>query len=308
MLTRLFSHSKPIAFAILGILFSMAFFIENFISTSFELNAALFFNKIGVLVVFLLIIFLLNFIVKRNNIHNQHTYAISSFVLLIIAFPEILRSSDFVLAYFFLLLSFRRILSLKTNTHIKQKILDSGLLLSVSIWFEPTHWLFLLVIYFGVIMYASQNYRHFIIPLVGLGVGFLLHFCFFLIFENTWPRYSYYLPEYKGVDTFFESFKYGILLGLLVLILVWIIFRLPIIYNKSKLHERESLSFTLFFMLISVSVLGLNNTPLSRDAIYLIWPLSIFIGSYFQMRSTRKWTKEVLYLAFVSGIIFSAIY
>lgn len=308
MLTRLFSHSKPIAFAILSILFAVAFFIENFFSNTVELSTSFFFKKIGVLIVFLLILFLLNFIVKRNKIHKQHTYAVSSFAFLIIAFPEVLRSTEFILAYFFLLLSFRRILSLKTNTNIKQKIFDSSLLLSISIGFEPFHWLFLLVIYFGVIMYASQNYRHFIIPIVGLAVGLIFHLSYLLIFKDKWIDFSLYVIEFNGIDSFFGTFKYGYLLGLLLLILVWIIFQLPSIYNRSKLHVTESISLVLFFMLISIAVIAFNNSPLSKDAIYLIWPLSILIGNYFQLKSTKRWTKEIFYILFLAGIVFSAIY
>lgn len=308
MLTRLFSHSKPIAFAVLSILFVVAFFVENFISSAVEVNAPLVFKKIGVLIVFLLILFLLNFIVKRNKIHQQHSYAVSSFVFLIIAFPDLLRSTEFVLGYFFLLLSFRRVLSLKTNTNIKQKIFDSSLLLSISIWFEPFHWLFLLVIYFGVIMYASQNYRHFIIPSVGLAVGFVLHTSFFLILESDWVPYRFYIPEFQGIDAFFVTFKYSVLLGLLLFVLVWIFLQLPGIYSRAKLHESESLSLTLFFMLISIVVFVLNALPVSMDAIYIIWPLSILIGNYFQLKSTKKWMKESLYIIFISGIVFSAIY
>ncbi|SDG80084.1 DUF6427 family protein [Psychroflexus sediminis] len=308
MLTRLFSHSKPIAFAILSILFAIAFVVENFISTTTGFSASIIFSKLGVLAVFLLIVFLLNFMVKRNKIHQHHTFAASSFVLLIIAFPEILRSTEFVFSYFFLLLSFRRILSLKTNTNFKQKLFDSSFLLSISIWFEPFHWLFIAVIYFGVIMYASQNYRHFIIPVVGLAVGFVLRLCYFLIFENKWIGFQDYLPEFTGIDFFFDSFKYGSLLGLLLLILVWIIFQLPVIFNRAKLHQSESLSIVLFFMLISIAVMIFNNSPLAMDAIYLVWPLSILIGNYFQLKSTKKWIKEVFYMIFLAGIVFSALY
>ncbi|MBZ9779869.1 DUF6427 family protein [Psychroflexus sp. CAK8W] len=308
MLTRFFSQSKPIAFAILSILFAVAFVIENFVSTSVNLNAELIFSKLGILLVFLLVVFILNFIVKRNKIHSPHTFGVSSFTLIIIAFPELLRSSQFIVSYFFLLLAFRRILSLKTNTNIKQKIFDSGLLLSISIWFEPFHWLFLLVIYFGVIMYASQNYRHFIIPFVGLAVGFILHISYFLILEDKWINVSTYLPKFNGVDSFFDSFKYGVLLGYLILVLFWIIFQLPGIYNRAKLHESESLSVILFFMLVSIGILMTNGSPLAVDAIYLILPLSILIGNYFQLKSTKKWIKESLYVFFITGVLFSALY
>ncbi|WP_019037185.1 DUF6427 family protein [Psychroflexus tropicus] len=308
MLTRLFSHSKPIAYAILSILFIMAFFTENFISSKVEVDTTFVLSKIGVLIVFLLILFLLNFMVKRNKIHQQHTYAISSFVLLIIAFPDILRSVEFIVGYLFLLLSFRRILSLKNNTNIKQKIFDASLFLSISIWFVPMHWLFAVVIYFGIILYVSQNYRHFIIPFVGLSVGIVIHLCFFLLLKNEWTSLSFYFPNFNGVQGLFSDFKYNILLSLILFVLVWVLFQLPSIYSRAKLHERESLSLILFFLFISILVVLVNNTLISKDAVYLIFPLSILIGNYFQLNSTKKWIKESIYILFISGIIFSAIY
>ena len=144
MLTRFFSHSKPIAFAIISILFTMAFFIENFLSISVEVSASYIIKKTGLFFVFLFIIFLLNFMVKRNKIHKSNTYAVSIFVFLSIAFPELLRSSEFILSYLFLLLSMRKILSLKTNKDVKQKIFDSGFLLMISVFFNPFHLLFLI--------------------------------------------------------------------------------------------------------------------------------------------------------------------
>lgn len=308
MLTRLFSYSKPIAFILLSILFVVAFGIENFFFTEIEVNTRVVFSKIGVLIIFLLIIFLLNFIVKRNKIHKQHTFAISSFVMLLICFPEILRSTQFVLGYFFLILSLRRLISLKSNISIKQKLFDSSFLLSISICFVPMHWLYLLVIYFGIIIYASQNYRHYLIPLVGLSVGFIIHFCSVLVLDNEFVHYSFYLLEFNGINYMFGDLKYNVLLGILLVLLIWVFFQLPSIYEKAKLHEKESLSMILLFTLTSILIFILNELPIAKDAIYIILPLSILIGSYFQLETTKKWIKEVHYFIIIIGILISAIY
>jgi hypothetical protein len=308
MLTRFFSHSKPIAFVIISILFAVTFFIENFLSNSEEVSTSFAINKIGILAVFLFIIFLLNFLVKRNKIHKSNSYAVSSFVFLSIAFPELLRSSEFILSYLFLLLSMRKILSLKTNKAVKQKIFDSGFLLMISILFEPFHLFFLIFIYFGVIMYASQNYRHFIIPLFGMIVAFVLYTSFILIVENSFVNYSIYLPHFGGIESLFTNFKYSILLSLSLLFLLWVIIQFPKIYNRSKLHESESITLVLVFLVVSLAVLLLNKTLISVDIIYLIFPLSILIGNYFQLKTTKKWTKEIFYALMLSGVVFSAIY
>lgn len=308
MIARFFYHSKPIVFVVLSVMFTLAFFIENFFSVSIEFSASFFFYKLGVLLVFLSIGFLLNTLVKENKMHQQHSFAVSSFVFMIIAFPEVLRLSKFIVSYLFLILALRRIFNLKTNTFIKQKLFDSSLLLSVSIWLEPMHVLFLCVIYFGVVMYASQNFRHFIIPIVGLSVGFTLFTCYALIFENRWLHVSEFIPQSFDLEFFSEGFKYSSLTIYLLLLLIWVILKLPTIYRRAKLHESETLSLTLFSLLISVVIVATNTDTIAVDAIYVIFPLSILIGNYFQLNTTKTWIKESFYVLFLIGILFSAIY
>lgn len=308
MLTRFFSHSKPIAYAITVVVFAIAFVIENFFSNSEEVNTTFTFKKLMTFVVFLLILFLLNFILKRNKIHGSNTYAISTLTLLLIAFPEVLRSYNFAFGYFFLLLAVRRILSLKTNTAVKQKLLDAGLLLSVSMMFEPLHVLFLGFIFLSVMMYVGYNFRHFIIPFVGVLIGYYVFASFSYIVHNEWIPLLDFLPEFDGFDLIVNQFKYNILLIFIAALIIWIIIQLTKIYSKAKLHQSESLNLIIVFWIISVLVLLLSATTWSVGALYILLPLSIFIGSYFQLKTTKTWVKEVFYLLMIAGIIYSAIY
>ena len=308
MIARFFNHSKPIAYIALCAIFMLAFVIENFFSVTVEVTAGVIFSKLGVLLVFLAIGFLFNTIVKKNNIHQQHSFAVSSVVFMVVAFPEVLRASELIISYLFLILALRRIYDLKTNTLIKQKLLDASLFLSASTWLEPFHLLFLVVIYFGVVMYASQDFRHFIIPIVGLFVGFVLLTCYALVFENRGLHVSEYIPQGFSLDVFKESFKYRVLSFYLFVLLVWVIIKLPSLYRRAKLHESESLSLTLFSLVISLVIMATNTNTIALDAIYIIFPLSILIGNYLQLKTTRTWVRESIYGLFLAGILFSALY
>jgi len=308
MIARFFNHSKPIAYIALSGIFTLAFLSVNFFSDTVELTASIIFSKLGLLLVFLAIGFLLNTIVKKNNIHQQHSFAVSSFMFMVMAFPEVLKASELIISYLFLILALRRIYDLKTNTLIKQKLLDASLFLSASIWLEPFHGVFLIVIYFGVVMYASQDFRHFIIPIVGLSVGFVLLTCYTLVVENRWLHVSEYIPQGFSLEFFTEGFKYSVLSLYLLVLLAWMVLKLPTIYSRAKLHQNKSISLTLFLLVISLAITATNANTVAVDVIYILFPLSILIGNYLQLKTTKTWIKESFYVLFLAGILFSGLY
>ncbi|MFN2261650.1 MAG: DUF6427 family protein [Psychroflexus sp.] len=308
MITRFFNHSKPIAYILVSLIFGLAFFFENFISIGIDFDSGYVFRKTGVFLVFLLLLFLLNFILKRNKIQQQHTFTISAFVLLLIAFPEVLRSEKLIISYIFLLFAVRRIVSLKNNKFFKQRIFDAGFFLFFASILEPWHILFSLPIYYAILLYASQNYRYFILPILGFVIGLVLHTTYFLIVEDRFIDYTLFFPEVSLETSLFSNFKYGFLLVLNVLLLVWGLLQMPKVFSKAKLHQRKSLSVFNVILIISLVILILNQREFSEDALYFVLPISIFMGNYFQLKSTKTYIKEIIYALMIVGILVSALY
>lgn len=308
MITRFFNHSKPIAYILVSLIFGLAFFFENFIGLNIDLDGGYIFRKIGVFLVFLLFLFLLNFILKRNKIQQQHTYTLSIFVLLLIAFPEVLRAEKLIISYILLLFAVRRIVSLKNNKFFKQRIFDAGFCLFFASILEPSHLLFAVVVYYAILLYASQNYRYFILPIVGFLVGLVLHTTYVLITEDQFVNYAEFLPEIRLESYMFADFKYGFLLVLNLLFLVWSLFQMPKVFSKAKLHQRKSLNVFNVILIISLVILIFNHRSFYEDALYFVLPISIFMGNYFQLKTTKTYKKEIIYALMIIGVLVSALY
>ncbi|WP_127845894.1 DUF6427 family protein [Psychroflexus aestuariivivens] len=308
MITRFFNHSKPIAYILVSLIFGIAFFFENFISLDFEFDSAYVLRKIGIFIVFLLLLFVLNFILKRNKIQKQNTYTLSIFVLLLIAFPEVLRAEKLIISYIFLLFAVRRIISLKNNKFFKQRIFDAGFCLFFASVLEPSHLLFAVVIYYAILLYASQNYRYFILPILGFLVGLVLHTTYMLITEDQFVNYIEYLPEIRLESHMFADFKYGFLLVLNLLFLIWSLFQMPKVFSQAKLHQRKSLNVFNVILVISLVILIFNHRSFYEDALYFVLPISIFMGNYFQLKTTKTYMKEIIYALMIIGILVSALY
>ncbi len=95
-------------------------------------------------------VFLVNFIVKRNQITGSNAFAMLYFVLLIVLFPEVLIEPNAIMCSFFLLLASRRLISLKSLRNIKLKIFDATLWTAVASLFYDCAPLFLILVFVAI--------------------------------------------------------------------------------------------------------------------------------------------------------------
>jgi len=111
--------------------------------------------------------------------------------------------TSILISNFFILLSLRRIVSLKTNSNIKKKVLDASIWICLAAVFEPWAILFLGSLFVAMLLYSVAQIKNSIISLCGiLAVGILLT-CYRLLTENTFPNLKDYLPT-----TFFDTFAF----------------------------------------------------------------------------------------------------
>ena len=108
MISSVFGKTKPINFIILlGFLFIFYWFVLFFFYGQVYSPQELLLRTL-VLGVLIFGIFVVDFIVKRNQITGTNSFAILYYTLLIIVFPETLTDTNAIFCSFFLLLAFRR--------------------------------------------------------------------------------------------------------------------------------------------------------------------------------------------------------
>ena len=114
MISGIFGKTKPINFIILqGFLFVFYWFV-NFVLYKNHYGPEKLVTKFVALGILLFSVFLVDFIVKRNQITATNSFAILYFTMLIVIFPEVLLDDNSIFCNFFLLLALRRLLSLKS--------------------------------------------------------------------------------------------------------------------------------------------------------------------------------------------------
>ena len=147
MITNFFKTSKPIHYIIFLIVLICVFAYQRIITVDYEGNLSNTLKEVGFLSILLGSFFTLIFIVTKNNLTHNNSYAALYFCLFIGLIPSSLETNSILVSNFFILLSLRRIVSLKTNSNIKKKLFDASMWICLAAVFEPWAILFFALLF-----------------------------------------------------------------------------------------------------------------------------------------------------------------
>ena len=155
MLANFFGKSKPVNFIFIIILFFTYYILDFIVVKNFELNLMEFYKFLLVFPFFLLLFFLFNFIISKNKLTRDNSYAFLFFVIGLGFLQSVITEPTIVIEYLLLFLFFRRVYSLRTLKFVYQKLFDSGLWLGILFLISPLYLLYLILLY--VAIFFCQN-------------------------------------------------------------------------------------------------------------------------------------------------------
>lgn len=293
MLTSFFKKSKPINFLLVGFLMLLYFLFVNFFFTENIITWSYTFKKIGLLLVYLFLMVLINFIVKRNRVTKKNTFTIFFFAVFSMMFLPILKSSNVLLAALFVLLSLRRIVSLRSGLYIKKKIFDASFWIGFAFLFYPESILFITLPFVGIILYATNDFKNWLIPFFALGTVYILKTCFdLLMFQQYFNPFAYFdFPLLSFLN--YHSAKIILPISVLLTFTVWVLFY----FFKSLQNATRNLKTTFYLILvawlISIIVIIFSQQKTGAELLFFIIPVCIMGANYYQQKG-EKLFKEIL--------------
>ena len=166
MISSVFGKTKPVNYIILLAFLFLFYWYVQLMVFQLDISSTTIFQQGLVAGVLLFMIFLVNFIVRRNQINEANSYAILFFTLLFVVFPEVFRDNNAILCCLFVLLATRRLISLRTLKKVPQKIFDATLWVLVASLFYDWAVLFLIAVYAALYFYQSKGIKNWLIPFV----------------------------------------------------------------------------------------------------------------------------------------------
>lgn len=298
ILSSIFGKTKPINFILLSAYLLLVSSVATFWGADHSGNTKGFSSYLIALFIIIISMFVCEFVCKRNNLSLNNNYVIYSFVTLTATFPVIFSYPKIALAGWFILLSIRKIITLKSQIGVKRKIFDASFWIAMAVLFYNGAVLMFIPLYVGVAIYAGNSFKNLLIPFVALTTVFILAITLLVTLDA--QEQFYELFSFKIYLQFDQYNKAALWLPLaLTIFLILIAIYTFIAQAKSKTTSVKNSLLLMLITLFSVLV-GLIFGNKSAGAAYALigFPLAVFTGNYLELLS-KKWILEVLLWIFL---------
>ncbi|MDT0685496.1 DUF6427 family protein [Autumnicola psychrophila] len=297
MLTSFFGKSTPVNVIAVGIFMTAFFVFANFDALFVNFELLSFLEKLAVLVVFLLSVMVLNFIAKKNELTKRSAYKILLFAVFATSFSALLKNDQAIIANLFVLLSFRRIISLKSRKVVQQKIFDATFWICIASLYYFWSILFLLVVFAGILFYASYL-KNFLIPIIAFfAVALITEAAHLLIYDSLYSFADWFQPMNFQFENY-QDLSLLVPLSIILALLIWTMFFYLSVIQKASITRRPVLNLVMLSLATAICVAVLSHNKNGSEFIFFFVPLSIIASNYFGNKKDRIF-KEILLILLI---------
>jgi len=293
MIANFFNETKPINFMVLSIMMVLTYIISIIFTFTGEFSLVYFLNKSFYLLLVLFMLFVFDFIIRKNTLTDDNSIALFFYVILFGFFPLSFDNSDLLIANLFLLFSFRKIYSLRTQIRTNEKIFDSAFWIGIASMFYAWSFLYVILVYLAIRIFHKSNPRNIFIPIIGFFVPISILYVYFLMTNQTEVFDSYWQLDFNfNLNNFLQN-KY--LFPLLFVVLLAIVSIFPTTKKSLIAKQDFKATWNILIAQIVLSLFIVIVAPVKNgsEIIFLFFPLSILYANYIQ-DIEKYWLKESL--------------
>ena len=306
MLDNFLNKSKPINFIVLLGLFLFAFGIVSYTSFFVDEITLNQFLELGViLLLFISIFFFFNFIITKNNLTFDNSYAYYIFTLTIISLLTNLLNVNLLSLVLIHFLFLRKLYSLYSSKNIIQKLYDCGFWLGISLIIEPYLILFLVLIYIAVFLYQKVTIHTLLTPLIGLFTPMIIYFTYCFWYDKTEEFYGFIIRSFSiDIQPYLDA-KLGVFLTILFfLTLISFLSKTPKTLSVNNTFKRSWMLIGFHFIITLCFTLFIENKN-GYEIVFLLLPVSVIIANGIELIDKKIAKNLLLFFLLIGTIIFS---
>jgi hypothetical protein len=298
MLTSLFRKSTPLNYGLVVIAATIFYFVYQIRHSGGHSTA----GTIALLVIFLMSLFITNFVVKKNSISRDSVYTILFYLLFTLCFPALFGRPNLLLANLCLILAIRRLVSMHSFKATKEKIFDASFWICLAALFHFWCILFLGLVFISILFHVSRDYRNWVLPFLAIfcvGSAFMLYA---LVFDPARVDFLVSRAHYSlSVDYFTDPHQRIALsayASLAVLFLFWMIATLS---NRPLMTQSAYKKIVASFAIAAVIYL-ISPQKSNELLVFTIAPLSIMATAAVEYKHDRLRENLTVLLVMACGI------
>lgn len=303
MIANFFNQTKPINFLVLSLLV-LLIFLSSLIQGYEGETSLFFFVKYGLfLLAAILTVFVLNFIIRKNALCEDNSYALLFYILLWGMFPSSLLNGGVFVSNFILLFAFRRLYSLRSPLRTQEKIFDSAFWIGIASIFYLWSFLFLLLVYAAIWLFRRADWKNIWIPIVGYVTPVFLAYTYLLAFDDVERFMRIWTFDFQLDVSLYNSFDFLwpiVFTGLLLLFSIYPTTRKSLL---AKIDFKSTWQLLIVHLAVSLLVILIAPEKDGSEFSFLFFPLTIVFANFLQILE-RYWIKEgIIYLFLLSLIL-----
>jgi len=298
MLANFLEKSKPINFIVyIGLFFcffSLTVF-SNLSSENFTWLKAL--ENVSFLILFLIVFFFYNFIVSKNQLTFDHSYAFFYFILSCTLFTPQLLELKVLISLIIHLLFLRKIYSLRSSKKVIQKLFDSGFWLGILFILEPYNLVFFILIYASILLRKKISYHSLLTPIFGFISPLITYFAYLFWYDSTID--FMHLFAFKDINlslNYTKSATIWIIGTILLLTFCGIFLKSPKTLSVNNSFKKSWILLIINAIIAIVFALMITEKD-GSEIIFLLIPSSIIIANGFEV------IEKMLVKNIVSGLL-----
>ncbi len=303
MISSVFGKTKPINYIILLSFLFIFYWIVNLYIYEKTYTSLEWILQTVVLGFLLFAVFVVNFVVQRNQITGNHSYVIYFFTLLIILFPEVLLDNNGIVCGFFLLLAFRRIISLRSLRNVKMKLFDASLWIVVASIFYDWALLFFILVFVTLYMYEPKNIRNWLVPIISIASVALIVFSVLIFMDNTdyiFEHYAFEFGVYKDPTELWSQGQKLVFYAILILLVgVYALVKI----GKLGLGRILIMRLVAIAFALGLAVSLIKTAPDTFPVFITFFPGAALLGKYVETIKRAKIREMVLIISLVVPIL-----
>ncbi|QTE24189.1 DUF6427 family protein [Polaribacter cellanae] len=308
MLANFLSKSKPINFIVLLALFFCVFLFDAitvYASKAFTLT--IFMENLGFLLLFLLIFFFYNFVISKNSLTKDNSYAFFIFTVFLSYFIVKLFSFKVLFLLLIYMLFLRKIYSLKSSKKVLQKLFDSGFWLAILFFIEPFSAMFALLIYVATYVHHKITIHTLLTPIVGFCAPLFIYYAYCLWFnEVALFANMFVFKQFNEISFYAENNFYWIVIAILTFTVVGYFLKTPKALSVNNSFKKNWIILT-FNLIISIFFLLLIPEKTGVEILFLIFPAAVVVANGLEMIKNDLIKNVVFYLLLISSVLYTVL-
>jgi len=301
MIAKFFNKSSPINTLTIIILLFVVFILGSTTFATAQFSLSFFGKRVIDLGIVAITFFLVNFIIRKNDLSKENTYVVILLVCCFGMFPHATGNREFLLIHLLLLMAVRRIYSLKSIRKTKEKLFDAGFWIGIVSLINPLGLLFIILIYSGLISYKKFTPRNLFIPIVGLITPLFIYGVYLFSLDRLAEIVPVFTIDFSLTN--YSALHYIIALTLLIGFLIWTIVPTTIKIMTVKMELKGSWYLLLIHLVTCFLFILPQPDKNGSELIFLFFPTAVIFTNYLQ-QSSENWFKEVFMYLFLAAAFF----